>query len=143
MRRRDPTTHWAGTVPGCPGFLAATADCRLRRGGPAMNKAFASAVASLFTAMLCADVCPAEERYGAVPASIKDDLDRLVHAYPDAIASHDGAFLVLKDGTRFPISDGRTDKTFRSEERRVGKESRWRGQRHDTKAHSYRTCSKP
>jgi hypothetical protein len=77
-----------------------------------MDKAFASAVAILITGALGFAAAHAEERYGAAPTSIKDDLDRLVRAYPDAIASHDGAFLVLKDGTRFPISDGRTDKTF-------------------------------
>ena len=78
-----------------------------------MDKAFVSAVAILIVAMLCADVCGAEDRYGAAPASIKGDLDRLVRAYPDTIAGHDGTALVLKEGTRFPISDGRTDKTFK------------------------------
>jgi hypothetical protein len=54
----------------------------------------------------------AAQRYGAPPASIRQDLDRLVAAYPDAIASHDGTFLVLRNGTKFRISDGRSDKTF-------------------------------
>jgi hypothetical protein len=54
----------------------------------------------------------AEERYGAAPTSLKEDLDRLVAAYPDTIAGHDDTFLTLKNGTRFRISDGRTDKTF-------------------------------
>jgi hypothetical protein len=58
------------------------------------------------------DGARAAERYGAAPASIKADLDRLVRAYPATIASHDGTFLVLKNGARFRISDGRTDKTF-------------------------------
>jgi hypothetical protein len=78
-----------------------------------MHKVFVSAVAILITGALGAAVTCAEERYGAPPASIKADLDRLVRAYPDTIASHDGAFIVLKDGTRFPVSDGRTDKTFK------------------------------
>jgi hypothetical protein len=72
--------------------------------------------ALLAAAVLCPDATRAqtnaEARYGAPPASIKEDLDRLVRAYPDTIASHDGTFLVLKNGTRFSISDGRTDKTF-------------------------------
>ena len=54
----------------------------------------------------------AEERYGAAPSSLKGDLDRLVASYPDTVAGHDGAFLTLRTGTRFRISDGRTGKTF-------------------------------
>ena len=46
------------------------------------------------------------------PDSLKEDLDRLVAAYPDTVAGHDNMFLTLKNGTRFLISDGRTDKTF-------------------------------
>jgi hypothetical protein len=54
-----------------------------------------------------------EPRYGAPPQDIARHLDRLVAAYPGVIAAHDGKDLVLADGTRMPISDGRTDKTFR------------------------------
>jgi hypothetical protein len=39
-------------------------------------------------------------------------LDALVRAYPDFLASHDGTVLIWKDGTRMPVSDGRSDKTF-------------------------------
>jgi hypothetical protein len=39
-------------------------------------------------------------------------LDALVRAYPDFLASHDGKVLIWKDGTRMPVSDGRSDKTF-------------------------------
>jgi len=78
-----------------------------------MDKVCVSAVAILITGALGAAAARAVERYGAPPASIKTDLDRLVRAYPDTIASHDGAFVVLKDGTRLPVSDGRTDKTFK------------------------------
>lgn len=39
-------------------------------------------------------------------------LDELVQAYPDHLESHDGTSLIWKDGTRQPISDGRTDKPF-------------------------------
>lgn len=66
----------------------------------------------LVAAVLCPDATHAHDRYGAPPASIKDDLERLARAYPDTIASHHGNSLVLKNGTRFPVSDGRTDKTF-------------------------------
>jgi hypothetical protein len=50
--------------------------------------------------------------YGAPSPDIKADLDRLVSAYPDWIAGHDDQFLILKSGTKFPLSDHRTDKTF-------------------------------
>src|SRR5664280_397114 len=54
----------------------------------------------------------ASEAYGAAPSNIKEHLDRLVLAYPNAIDRHDGKFLFMKNGTRFPISDNKTDKTF-------------------------------
>ena len=50
--------------------------------------------------------------YGAPPAELKAQLGRLVTAYPDTISGYDKDALILKDGTRLPISDGRTDKTF-------------------------------
>ena len=39
-------------------------------------------------------------------------LQALVAAYPDFLASQDGGFLLWKDGTRQPVSDGRDDKSF-------------------------------
>ena len=54
-----------------------------------------------------------EDTYGAAPGNIKDHLDRLVRSYPDQIAGHDTEFLVLKNGLKFRISDGRANKTFR------------------------------
>ena len=39
-------------------------------------------------------------------------LDALVAAYPDHLAGHDGNELIWKDGTRMPISDGRSGKSF-------------------------------
>jgi hypothetical protein len=48
----------------------------------------------------------------ASPALADPALDALVAAYPDHLASHDGTTLIWKDGTRMPISDGRTGKTF-------------------------------
>src|SRR6185437_7945364 len=50
--------------------------------------------------------------FGAPPAALNARLDRLVAAYPDFLRSHDGQWLVLKDGRRFAISDGRADKSF-------------------------------
>jgi hypothetical protein len=46
------------------------------------------------------------------PALADPALDALVAAYPDQLASHDGTTLIWKDGTRMPVSDGRTGKTF-------------------------------
>lgn len=40
-------------------------------------------------------------------ARFKPLLDRLVAAYPDFLASHDGIALTWKDGTRTPFDDGR------------------------------------
>ena len=55
----------------------------------------------------------AENTYGVAPDNIKDSLDRLVRSYPDQIAGHDNEFLILKNGLKFRLSDGRTTKTFR------------------------------
>ncbi len=54
----------------------------------------------------------AQNPYGAPPADIGTRLAALVRAYPAAIAGVEGDFLVLRDGTRFKISDGRADKSF-------------------------------
>ena len=48
-----------------------------------------------------------------VPLRAQDaSLDRLVRAYPDALAKHDGKVLTWKDGTSMPVSDGRDGKSF-------------------------------
>jgi len=39
-------------------------------------------------------------------------LDRLVAAYPDALAGYDGKVLRWRDGTLMPVSDGAENKTF-------------------------------
>jgi hypothetical protein len=52
------------------------------------------------------------QTYGAPPPDLNAKLDRLVRSYPDVLASHDDKWLVLKDGRKFAISDGRMDKTF-------------------------------
>ena len=41
-----------------------------------------------------------------------DILDRLVRSYPDALSGHDETSLIWKDGTRMPVDDGISDKTF-------------------------------
>lgn len=48
-----------------------------------------------------------------VPLRAQDaSLDRLVRAYPDALAKHDGKVLTWKDATSMPVSDGRDGKSF-------------------------------
>jgi hypothetical protein len=54
----------------------------------------------------------ADELYGAKPKDIREYLDRLVHDYPATISGYDNEFMILKNGVKFRISDGRTDKTF-------------------------------
>jgi hypothetical protein len=61
---------------------------------------------------LAAGAAHAQDTYGAPPADIAARLAGLVHAYPDAIARVEGGALVMRDGTKFPISDGRTSKSF-------------------------------
>ncbi|HET7804362.1 MAG TPA: M15 family metallopeptidase [Pseudolabrys sp.] len=77
-----------------------------------MRKRFIATFVFLASSALCLNAARAQDHYGAPPASINDDLDRLVRAYRGTIASHDGTFLTLRNGMRFRISDGRTDKTF-------------------------------
>ena len=57
-------------------------------------------------------VCRADEAYGAAPGDIRNYLDRLVRHYPNYILGYDNTDLILKNGIRFRISDGRTNKTF-------------------------------
>lgn len=54
----------------------------------------------------------AEGLYGATPKNIKEYLDRLVSSYPDKIDGYDSEYLILKNGLKFRISDGLTNKTF-------------------------------
>jgi hypothetical protein len=47
-----------------------------------------------------------------VPAVADPAIDALVSAYPDSLAGSEGNLLIWKDGTRMPISDGQTAKSF-------------------------------
>jgi D-alanyl-D-alanine carboxypeptidase len=74
-----------------------------------------AAVVAIFAVALAASgnaQDKADAIYGAPPPDIKSDLNRLAGAYRDWIAGYDDEFLALKNGTRFPISDRRTNKTF-------------------------------
>ena len=50
--------------------------------------------------------------FGAPPPDLNARLDTLVRAYPDFLSGHDEHWLLLKDGRRLAISDGRSDKSF-------------------------------
>ena len=50
--------------------------------------------------------------FWAAPVFADPALDALVAAYPDHLAGYEGNDLIWKDGTRMPISDGRSNKTF-------------------------------
>lgn len=69
-------------------------------------------LAVAFTLAIAADASRAEQLYGAAPTDIKIYLDRLVRSYPDKVSGYDNEFLILKNGMRFRISDGRNNKTF-------------------------------
>lgn len=66
----------------------------------------------LLAVSLSAVAIGADAPYGATPTSIKEYLDRLVSSYSDVVSGYDNEFLTLKNGMKFRISDGRTDKTF-------------------------------
>jgi hypothetical protein len=69
--------------------------------------------AAVFAAVLAIVASPVlAAGYGAPPPDLNAKLDKLVRSYPDFLARHDDAFVYLKDGRKFAISDGRTDKTF-------------------------------
>ena len=65
-----------------------------------------------FAMLVAASGVARAQNYGAPPPNLSAKLDRLVAAYPDFVASHDDKWLLLKDGRKFAISDGRADKTF-------------------------------
>ncbi len=48
----------------------------------------------------------------AAAQSASAALDALVKAYPEAILRHDGSAIYWRDGTRMPVSDGKSQKSF-------------------------------
>ena len=78
---------------------------------PIDRRPIAKAVCA-FALWLCVWPAAADERYGAPPPNLRVCLDKLVRSYPDWIAHADDENLILKNGTRLPISDHRTDKSF-------------------------------
>lgn len=53
-----------------------------------------------------------KQAFGANPENLGQHLDHLVAAYPDVIKGYDAENLLLADGQRLPLSDGRSDKSF-------------------------------
>jgi D-alanyl-D-alanine carboxypeptidase len=82
--------------------------------GAAMRKrlAFLGLLSLIFNASEFPAVSGAPELYGAPPENIKDHLNRLVRSYPKTIRGYSQDFLLLQNGTKFQISDRRTDKAF-------------------------------
>ncbi|HLH88040.1 MAG TPA: hypothetical protein VKX28_06250 [Xanthobacteraceae bacterium] len=66
----------------------------------------------LIALALSAGAALGRHTYGAPPADIDARLADLVRAYPDFIARVESGFLVMREGTRFPISAGRNKKSF-------------------------------
>lgn len=54
----------------------------------------------------------AEPAYGADAVGVAEGLARLAATYPDTVKGIDGNALVLADGSRLVLSDGRSDKDF-------------------------------
>lgn len=69
-------------------------------------------VVALLASVSVAAAASKAPRYGKNPGDLEIHLKRLVAAYPDVVAGYDAKDLILKDGKRLPLSDGREDKTF-------------------------------
>jgi hypothetical protein len=54
----------------------------------------------------------ANELYGTPPPGVDARIEILVKSYPDWITGRDDKFLLMKDGRKFQISDGKATKTF-------------------------------
>ena len=70
------------------------------------------ALAQLLVTAICCGAAGLDNNYGTAPSNIEHYLGRLVAAYPTVVDHFDSRFLYMKNGTRYPISDGNTHKTF-------------------------------
>jgi hypothetical protein len=70
------------------------------------------AIAAVLAVVTGAASAADRHTYGANPKNLNTYLDRLVTAYPGVVKAYDAQSLILKDGTRLPLSDGRADKSF-------------------------------
>jgi hypothetical protein len=78
---------------------------------PAMQR-HAFCAAALFFLSTPFGSAVADALYGAPPPNINAYLDKLVKSYPDWIQGYDAEYLILKNGTRFKLSDHRGNKSF-------------------------------
>jgi hypothetical protein len=69
----------------------------------------------------------AKDSYGRAPTDVDEYLTKLGMSYPDFIAGRGNKFLILKDGTKFQISDNKTNKT--SPPHLIGVHARTRAER--------------
>lgn len=83
-----------------------------------MTLCFVGAVAGGALAAACSNAAVAPTETGATVQRQTPEADattagpaRLAEAYPDHVASVDDTHVILRDGTRLPISDGRSGKT--------------------------------
>jgi hypothetical protein len=75
-------------------------------------RSISAAAACGLTLTLWLSPASAADQYGAAPPKLRLSLDKLVRSYPDWIAAVDDDAVILRNGTRLPISDHRTDKSF-------------------------------
>ena len=76
------------------------------------NKGRLAGAVFVVTVVTVSSQVNAQQSYGASPENLQSYLKALVSAYPDWISGYDDKFLTLKNGTKFLISDGRTNKSF-------------------------------
>ena len=72
-------------------------------------RSISAAAACGLTLTLWLSPASAADQYGAAPPKLRLSLDKLVRSYPDWIAAVDDDAVILRNGTRLPISDHRTD----------------------------------
>lgn len=68
--------------------------------------------APLLASAICCGAAGPDNQYGTAPSRIENHLRQLMAAYPTVVDRFDSQFLYLKNGTRYPISDGNTHKRF-------------------------------
>lgn len=61
----------------------------------------------VLTLLIIAQIAPA-----LAQSDEASKLERLVQAYPDELATYESGFIVWRDGTKMPVSDGKLQKTF-------------------------------
>jgi hypothetical protein len=68
--------------------------------------------APVLASAICCGAAGSDNQYRTAPSQIEHHLRKLMAAYPTVIDRFDSQFVYLKDGTKYPISDRNTHKTF-------------------------------